>query len=79
LTSAPKAGCEARLAKAATPDSEAKDAALAEIDDIAAALVRLAADNALREAVASRGLEQARQFTWESAVERTWEVYREFS
>jgi glycosyltransferase involved in cell wall biosynthesis len=50
-----------------------------EIDDIAAALVRLAADNALREAVASRGLEQARQFTWESAVERTWEVYREFS
>ncbi len=48
-----------------------------DIDDIATALARLAADEVLRERLAARGLERARQFTWESAVERTWAVYRE--
>ena len=48
-----------------------------DVDDIAAALARLATDEALREDLASRGLERARQFTWESAVARTWEVYQQ--
>lgn len=41
------------------------------------ALVRLASDEDLRCGLAARGLERVRSFTWESAVERTWAVYRE--
>ncbi|HLW76853.1 MAG TPA: glycosyltransferase family 1 protein [Bryobacteraceae bacterium] len=48
-----------------------------EVDSIAAALARLASDAALRADLARRGLERARQFSWESAVEKTWQVYNE--
>lgn len=44
---------------------------------LAAALWRLATDDSLRDELARRGLERARQFTWESAVARTWEIYQE--
>lgn len=43
------------------------------------ALVRVAADAPLREDLIRRGFERAREFTWESAVERTWSVYREIA
>jgi glycosyltransferase involved in cell wall biosynthesis len=46
-------------------------------DALSAALARLAMDDSLREDLARRGCDRARQFTWESAVERTWEVYQE--
>jgi glycosyltransferase involved in cell wall biosynthesis len=41
------------------------------------ALRSLAADESLREHLAGRGLERVKQFTWESAVEKTWAVYDE--
>jgi len=41
------------------------------------ALVQLAQDEALRDDLARRGLERIKQFTWESAVEKTWAVYDE--
>jgi glycosyltransferase involved in cell wall biosynthesis len=44
---------------------------------IADALLRLAGDRDLRDDFARRGVERARGFTWESAVERTWRVYTE--
>jgi glycosyltransferase involved in cell wall biosynthesis len=46
-------------------------------DALAAALLRLAADDSLRDELARRGLDRAREFTWESAVARTWEIYQE--
>lgn len=59
----------------------AGDAALlvdpADSEALAGALLRLAEDTALRDDLARRGLNRARQFTWESAVERTWTVYDE--
>jgi len=48
-------------------------------EEIAAALVRLASDEALRDDLARRGRERTAQFSWESALARTWEVYRELS
>ncbi len=47
------------------------------VDALGAALERLAIEDSLREDFARRGLERARQFTWESAIERTWAVYEE--
>jgi glycosyltransferase involved in cell wall biosynthesis len=44
---------------------------------IGAALLRLAGNPDLRDDLARRGLERARGFTWESAVEQTWRVYTE--
>lgn len=44
---------------------------------IAEALVRLAGDPDLRDDLARRGVERARGFTWESAVQQTWRVYTE--
>ena len=41
------------------------------------ALARLATDEDLYRDLSQRGLERARQFPWESAVERTWAVYHE--
>jgi glycosyltransferase involved in cell wall biosynthesis len=41
------------------------------------ALLRLASDEDLRTELIRRGLERARQFTWDSAVESTWNVYHE--
>lgn len=47
------------------------------VDAIGDAMVRLADDNALREDLIRRGLNRARRFTWDSAVEQTWNVYHE--
>ena len=41
------------------------------------ALTNLAQDDSLREDLARRGLERIKQFTWESALEKTWAVYDE--
>ncbi len=48
-----------------------------DIEELAAALNRLAGDEALRQDLARRGRERAAEFTWEGAVERTWRVYAE--
>lgn len=48
-------------------------------EEIAAALVRLASDEALCDDLARRGRARALQFSWESALARTWEVYRELT
>jgi glycosyltransferase involved in cell wall biosynthesis len=46
------------------------------VDELANGLVRLAADPALREDLINRGRARALQFTWDSAVAKTWEVYQ---
>jgi O-antigen biosynthesis alpha-1,2-mannosyltransferase len=46
------------------------------VEEIGSALVRLASDAALREALSERGRARARQFTWDAAVARTWDVYQ---
>lgn len=48
-------------------------------DELSAALLRLATDEALREDLSRRGAERASKFTWESAVQRTWAVYKELA
>jgi glycosyltransferase involved in cell wall biosynthesis len=48
-----------------------------ETDEIAAALLRLAADPEIRDDLARRGLERALQFSWESTLQKTWDVYEE--
>jgi glycosyltransferase involved in cell wall biosynthesis len=57
----------------------AGDAALlvnpADTEALSEALVRLASDESLRQELIRRGTERAREFTWESAVEKTWAVY----
>jgi glycosyltransferase involved in cell wall biosynthesis len=44
---------------------------------IADALSRVASDPALSADLVRRGIERARQFTWQAAVEKTWQVYTE--
>jgi glycosyltransferase involved in cell wall biosynthesis len=46
-------------------------------DALAGALTRLANDETLRGDLIRRGLARARQFSWESAVEKTWAIYHE--
>ena len=46
-------------------------------DAIAAALVRLAADEGLRSEMVQRGHARVQQFTWDRAVRETWDVYAE--
>jgi glycosyltransferase involved in cell wall biosynthesis len=48
-------------------------------EEIAAALLRLASDEVLCNDLAQRGRERALQFSWESALAKTWEVYRELT
>ncbi len=59
----------------------AGDAALlvdpTDIPALAAAMERALTDEALRAFLRARGLERARQFTWEEAAKRTVEVYRQ--
>jgi glycosyltransferase involved in cell wall biosynthesis len=43
---------------------------------LAAALHDLTADEELRTRLAILGTERARRFTWESAIQQTWQVYR---
>lgn len=45
------------------------------VEDIGAALARLAADESSREDLIQRGWARAGQFTWDAAVARTWGVY----
>ena len=45
--------------------------------NIGDALLHLAADGPLRETLTRKGLERIQQFTWASAVEKTWAVYDE--
>ena len=47
------------------------------VEEIAEALRRLAADEGLRDELARKGRARAAQFTWQKAVDRTWSVYRE--
>lgn len=46
-------------------------------DALGEAMVRLSTDESLREDLVRRGFKRAREFTWESAIERTWAVYHE--
>jgi len=48
-----------------------------DVDAIAAAMRQLGEEEALRIDLARRGRDRAAQFTWESAVEKTWRVYDE--
>jgi len=48
-----------------------------ETEAIAAGLNRLIAEEGLREELSRRGLERSRGYTWESAANETWGVYRE--
>jgi len=50
-----------------------------ETKELADALVRLASDEALWADLARRGRERASQFSWEAALAKTWEVYRELT
>ena len=45
--------------------------------ELAEALQKLAAEPDLRAALAAKGRARAQTFSWEKAVEATWEVYRE--
>ena len=47
------------------------------VDELAAALRRLAADETLRGSLAELGLARAREFCWDRVVAATWSVYRE--
>jgi len=48
-----------------------------DVDAIADGLLRLAEDANLAAGLIRRGLERAPWFSWTSAVDRTWNVYRE--
>jgi glycosyltransferase involved in cell wall biosynthesis len=66
--------------RSALPEVAGDAALLVNPDDpeeIAAALVRLASDEALCDDLARRGRERALQFSWESTLAKTWDVYRE--
>jgi len=68
--------------RSALPEVAGDAALLVNPDDpeeIGAALVRLASDPGLCDDLARRGRERAVQFSWESAVGKTWEVYRELT
>lgn len=61
----------------AMPEVSGDAALLVDPLNIGDALLRLANDESLREALISRGLERIKQFAWASAVEETWAVYDE--
>jgi glycosyltransferase involved in cell wall biosynthesis len=46
-------------------------------DEMVQALKRLTSDVNLRNSLIGKGKERAAMFTWESAVQKTWEVYQE--
>lgn len=61
----------------AMPEVAGDAALLVDPFNIGDALLRLATDESLRQDLARRGLKRIEQFTWESAVEKTWAVYDE--
>jgi glycosyltransferase involved in cell wall biosynthesis len=68
--------------RSALPEVAGDAALLVNPDDpeeIANALVRLASDPGLCDDLARRGRERALQFSWESALTKTWEVYKELT
>ena len=68
--------------RSALPEVAGDAALLVNPDDpeeIAAALLRLASDETLCDDLARRGRERARQFSWESTLAKTWDVYRELT
>ena len=46
-------------------------------EQLASALRMLAAEEGLRQQYANRGLKRAEGFRWQTAVEKTWDIYRE--
>jgi glycosyltransferase involved in cell wall biosynthesis len=66
--------------RSALPEVAGDAALLADPEDtgaLAHALVRLTEDEDLRAQLSQLGLERAKKFTWEKAVEETWKVYTE--
>jgi glycosyltransferase involved in cell wall biosynthesis len=61
----------------AMPEVAGDAALLVDPFNIGEALVQLAADEPKRHDLIQRGHARARQFSWESAVEKTWAVYDE--
>jgi glycosyltransferase involved in cell wall biosynthesis len=61
----------------AMPEVAGDAALLVDPNDIGDALLQLANDESLRENLTHRGLERIKQFTWDSAIEKTWAVYDE--
>jgi glycosyltransferase involved in cell wall biosynthesis len=61
----------------AMPEVAGDAALLVDPMNIGDALLRLACDESLRDDLARRGLERVEQFTWKSAVQKTWAVYDE--
>jgi glycosyltransferase involved in cell wall biosynthesis len=47
--------------------------------ELASALMAVTRDPERRAELSRRGLERAAQFKWDSAIEKTWQVYREFA
>ena len=68
--------------RSALPEVAGDAALLVNPDDpeqVAHALVQLASDEVLCNDLARRGRERALLFSWESALAKTWEVYRELT
>ncbi len=63
----------------AMPEVAGDAALLVDPLDLGDALLRLASDESLRDDLALRGLQRIEQFSWESAVEKTWAVYDEIT
>jgi glycosyltransferase involved in cell wall biosynthesis len=61
----------------AMPEVAGDAALLVDPMNLGDALMRLATDKSLRDDLARRGLERIKQFSWESAIEKTWAVYDE--
>jgi glycosyltransferase involved in cell wall biosynthesis len=61
----------------AMPEVSGDAALLVDPLNIGDALLRLATDESLRETLIRRGRERIKQFTWDSAVEKTWALYDE--
>ncbi len=61
----------------AMPEVAGDAALLVDPLNIGEALLNLATNESLRENLIRRGLERIKQFTWDSAVEKTWAVYDE--
>lgn len=49
------------------------------MDDIAAAMCRMATDSSLREELRQKGLRRAQSFSWEKTARRTVDLYREIA
>jgi alpha-1,3-rhamnosyl/mannosyltransferase len=72
-------GCAVITSNAAALVEITGDAALhvdASIEALADAMQRVASDGALRDALAQRGLDRAKNFTWMRCAERTRDAYR---